>query len=73
LTTFINLAWEDQPEEMLEDETDEDPANELELHPSQRVSTHHDSSTRFPDVKHQWLCGGRLLLLNEPPIEENNG
>jgi len=56
-------------EEMDQDQDDSTKELEANIHPPQHVSCHlnHQKQT----VPHQWLCGGKLLLLDDPKHENN--
>jgi hypothetical protein len=75
---LFSAEWLDQTKRSEESEspetgTPETGSPETDLHPPPRIATLAETVAKFPGVRHQWLCEGRLLHLLDPLSPDNMG
>jgi hypothetical protein len=61
----------EEKEEIAPLEFDLEPHSQISGERLPRIGVKSVSSAKYPGVKHEWLCEGRLLVLDDPKDPEN--
>lgn len=67
----LKLEKEEEEESILALKFDPEPHVQISGQRLPRIGMMCESSAKYPNVKHEWLCEGRLLVLDDPKDPDN--